>query len=115
MRETDYEILFGIKRGKVKSFDLLLVDYYAQLCNYTANLIHDQITAEDIVQELFADIWVNRNRLTIHTSFSSYLFQSVHHACLDYLKYVKVKERFISDNSTPPHPLNGSNWNFPSC
>jgi len=112
MRETDYEILTGIESGNVKSFDLLFGIYYAQLCNYAVNLIQDQMTAEDIVQELFADMWVNRNRLSIHTSFSSYLFQSVHHACLDYLKHVKVKERFYSDCGASPYPLNEDKLEF---
>jgi RNA polymerase sigma-70 factor (ECF subfamily) len=102
VRDLDFEILSGLRNGDKKSFNLLFESYYENLCHYTASILHDHDSAEDIVQDLFADIWIQRNRLNIETSLSSYLYRSVYHATLDYLKHLKVRDRFESVLSLQP-------------
>ena len=93
MGNTDFEILSGIIGGNKNAFDLLFVQYYSRLCNYATSVIHNCDVAEDLVQDLFAEIWVTRKQLNIKTSFSSYLYRSVYHSCLDHLKHQKIREK----------------------
>jgi len=99
MPDDRNEILSGIKRKDSKSFDLLFEQYYKKLSNYVNSIIHDPSEAEDIVQNLFADIWLNAEHIHITVSFSSYLFRSCYNAALDYLKHSKVQERYRSAHS----------------
>jgi RNA polymerase sigma-70 factor (family 1) len=99
VQELDHKILSGIRHDDEKSFDLLFEIYYKKLCNYNDSIIHDYDMSEDIVQDLFAHIWVNRYSVTISSSLSSYLFKSCYNSCLDYIKHLKSVEKFLSDNS----------------
>lgn len=92
--KIDLEIYSGIKEGSAKHFDLLFDTYYVALCNYIGSLTKDSDVAEDLVQELFANIWVNRKKNLIRSSFSSYLYRAAYNASLDYLKHQKVKEQY---------------------
>ena len=99
----------GIINSDPKAFDQLFNSYYNRLCNYASLVIHDSETAEDIVQDLFAGIWVNRKQLLIKSSFNAYLFRSVYNSCLDHLKHQKIKDRHqCLDFSRPVDSFNDS-------
>ncbi len=99
MENKDFKIVSGIKSGDKRTFDLLFDSYYNKLCSYATSIIHDSDVVEDIVQDLFAEIWVNRKQLNIKSSFSAYLYRSVYNSCLDHLKHLKVKDRHQRDIS----------------
>lgn len=46
--------------------------------------------ARDIVQNVFVAIYDKRGMLPINTSIKSYLYKSVHHACINHLKQIKI-------------------------
>ncbi len=98
MSNTDFKILTGIIAGDKNAFDLLFAQYYSRLCNYATSVIHNCDVAEDLVQDLFAEIWVNRKQLKIKTSFNAYLYRSVYHSCLDHLKHQKIREKHQNDS-----------------
>ncbi len=102
--KTDIKILSGIRRGDSKSFDLLFDSYYERLCNYVTSIIQNNEVAEDIVQDLFANIWVNRKKMSVRVSFKSYLFRSSYNASLDYLKRLKVENKYQADISEQSPP-----------
>lgn len=56
----------------------------------------DAITAEDLVQDVFLKIWQKRAFLFLKEGIKTYLYRSVQHACLDYLKHQEVKGDYIS-------------------
>lgn len=56
----------------------------------------DAITAEDLVQDVFLKIWQKRTFLFLKEGIKTYLYRSVQHACLDYLKHQDVKGDYIS-------------------
>jgi RNA polymerase sigma-70 factor (family 1) len=97
LENQDLTILSGIKNGEKKAFDLLFGHYYSNLCHYAASVVHDHDVAEDIVQDLFAELWVNHAHIKIRSSLHSYLLRSTFNACLDHLKHQKVKERYQAD------------------
>ena len=68
------------------SYKSIFSNYYSGLVKYATRLLKDKIVAEDIVQELFIEIWVKRDKLSINTSLKSYLYTSIKNDCLDYLK-----------------------------
>ena len=94
LKNLDFVILSGIKNGEGKAFDLLFEHYYSNLCHYAASVVHDHDVAEDMVQELFAELWVNHKQITIRSSLWSYLLRSTRNACLDHLKHLKVEKKF---------------------
>jgi len=59
-------------------------EYYSPLCRYAHSFIFDQDTCEDLVQEVFLQIW-DKNPV-VNSSISSYLYRAVKNACLNQLK-----------------------------
>ncbi len=66
-------------------FKAIFDKHYQWLCDYIFKLSGDYDLTEDIVQEVFIDIWNKRTQLTIH-SLKSYLFRSCHNRFLEYLR-----------------------------
>lgn len=79
--------------GNKEAFTRLFRTYYAPLCLFAANYIHQPEVAEEMVQDTFFHLWVDREKRDIRSSVKAYLFASVRNACLNYLKHQKVKLR----------------------
>lgn len=79
----DYQEVF---KGNIRTFEKFFRDYYIPLCNYCRGLVIDKQISEDIVQEVFIYLWDNRKTLEIKTTLKTYLYSSVRHAALHYLK-----------------------------
>lgn len=63
--------------------------FYA--CKYV-----DTTTAEDLVQDVFLRIWQKRAFVFLNEGIKSYLYSSVQHACLDYLKHQDIKHDYVN-------------------
>ena len=56
--------------------------------------IHDHDIVEDLIQDLFVNLWIEAPNLNVKSSLKSYLFTSVRNRCLDFLKHKKVTEKY---------------------
>ncbi len=66
--------------NKNHSFQRLYQQHWAELYAFAYNVMHDKQRAEDIVQDIFVDLWNRFDDLTIH-HHRGYLFQSVKNQC----------------------------------
>lgn len=87
-------ILKKIKMGDEKAFEKLFKFYYGHLCLFAAKIIEDEITAEEIVQDIFVKFWEKREQITIETSIKNYLFGSVKNSCLNIIKHNKTRAQY---------------------
>ena len=67
---------------------------YAPLMQAFASKFTDQATAEDLVQDVFMQIWVGRETSPVSESLQAYLFRAVRNRCINYLEHLKVKASF---------------------
>lgn len=51
--------------------------------------------AEEIVQDIFADLWFKRNRLNIKGSLKAYLHGALKYRILDHMRHEKVREKYV--------------------
>lgn len=56
----------------------------------------DMTTSEDLVQDVFLRVWQKRTFLFLREGIKTYLYRSVQHACLDYLKHQEVKGDYVN-------------------
>lgn len=56
----------------------------------------DKITAEDLVQDIFLRVWQKQTPLFLKEGLKTYLYRSVQHACLDYLKHQQIEGDYLS-------------------
>ena len=82
--------------GSEQAFQSLFCRYYADLVAYAYRFVKDLETSEDLVQEFFINFWFKKKFENIHSSVESYMFHSVKHACLNYIR--NGKSRNIKHN-----------------
>ena len=72
---TDERLIEAIRRNDYVSYNKLFERYYGRLCQYVYSLLMDKSDTEDIVQELFLNIWKNRERIEIKENVGGYLYK----------------------------------------
>ena len=86
MLEDNHHTIKQIKEGNLKKFEEIFKEFYPQLCLYALRFVKTKDLSEEIVQNLFCQIWENRTDLNIHTSFKAYLYRSTYHNALQILR-----------------------------
>ncbi|CAD0004713.1 RNA polymerase sigma-70 factor [Flavobacterium chungangense] len=74
---TDAEILERLKKGDKKALTILYDSYWKPLFSSSYLLLKDRELCEEIIQDIFIEIWNRRSDLQIKVSFKSYLYASV--------------------------------------
>jgi len=93
------ELAVKIKSGDENAFELAFKKYYASMCGYANKYLSDLDQAEEVVQEVFLKYWDKRTQLDVSESLEAYLFRSVRNNCLNYIKYLKVRTQYASDQA----------------
>ncbi|EHQ28724.1 RNA polymerase, sigma-24 subunit, ECF subfamily [Mucilaginibacter paludis DSM 18603] len=107
---TDEDILLLLNKGDDTSLFIELYNrYYAQLYNTACKRCSSSEIAEEIVQDLFINLWRNRATIKINSSLSGYLFTAIRNLILNQIQREAsrkkayeaiIPERFDYDNST---------------
>ena len=93
-----------INKLDAAAFRLLYKSYYKGLVCYAMRLIELSEPAEDIVQELFSNIWAKKMVFQSLVSFKVYLYNSVRNASLDYLKHKNIEGSYLQ-KMLDAHPV----------
>lgn len=84
----------NIRRGDHQAFEALFKEYYFLLTRFAWRYVESKAIAEEIVQDVFTDIWDQRKSWEITGSLQSYLYTIVKNKCLDYLKHQKIEHKY---------------------
>ena len=95
--DKDKNIINLIKSGDQKALEQLYKRYYFSLCNFALQFVKSADYAEEIVSDVFLNIWLKREALTIRLSVKSYLFTATRNRALNYLKTPRVEFREIDE------------------
>jgi len=79
--------------------------YYASLCVYARRYIQDLATREDIVQDVFCALWVNRYKIDYSVPIKNYLLTCVKNRCINYLRQNAKIDRNKSSDIEKTSPL----------
>ena len=82
-------------KKKLKSFEQLFRLFYPRLKKYAISLLHNENEAEDMVQDIFFQVWQNISELNDEKNVGSFLFTLLRNKCLNSLKHKIVEEKFI--------------------
>lgn len=94
-REPVVRTDFGLMR-----FEEVFKTHFKALHAYAYTLLRDELLAEEMVQQVFFKIWEKKEFLNIQASATAYLYKSVYHECLNYLKHQKVKAAYQQYSAT---------------
>lgn len=91
--QEDNILIQGLAEGNSRIFDYIFLHYYSVLVAYVVKQGITNAAAEDIVQDFFIKLWLNRNSLSINGSLKNYFFTSIRNRCYDYFRHEKVEEK----------------------
>lgn len=83
---SDHLLFENIKKGDCKSFEDLFSIYYNPLCNFAYLFIQDRQIAEEVVSDVFLNIWNKRLLINIKLNIKSYLYKSTKNAVISKLR-----------------------------
>ena len=76
---SDQKLVVLLKRDDLKSYEVLFHRYYDLFLTFTKRVVREHVAAEDIVQEVFMQLWLGRDRLDEHRSLYNLLFTMTKH------------------------------------
>lgn len=102
------DIVTLLKSDGKAAVEVLFREEYEGLCRTAYRYLSDKVIAEDIVQEVFFELWKRRDSLEINISLPAYLRRSVVNKSLNYIRdnrrTVAVAEpgQYLSQSSAAP-------------
>ena len=103
--DTDLYLISAIKKGDKKAFTILYEKYWEKL--YFVSYQHTQSVqeSEDLIHEVFIDLWKNRRKIQINKAVSTYIFTAIKYKIFRWYdgKTVRKKyaQRFINEIPNP--------------
>lgn len=88
----EQELIAQVAEGNEHAFALLFRHYHPSLAAFVYKLTDSYELTEEVVQDVFLKIWLNRAQLTAVLNFKAYLFTVSKNHSLNCLKQV-VKEK----------------------
>lgn len=93
MIKNEKYFLEQLHRKNAAAFKELFDTYYNALVQFACGYVGSQDASEDIVQDVFVDIWEKDYRYPSCQELRSFLYSATHHSCLNFLKRQEMQER----------------------
>lgn len=91
----DIELVELMSKGSEPAFLEIYHRYKGILYQFAYRRLQDQLEVDDIIQELFATLWVKRETLDLKTNVSGYLYAAVRNRILDIIAHKQVESVYI--------------------
>lgn len=93
----DTELMERLREGDDLALKLIYDKYWTQLYTSAYNMLHDQPACQDIIQDLFINLWNKREQIEIKASLKSYLFASVRYEVYRQVRHGSVREEIFEN------------------
>lgn len=91
MSYSDEDILLMLNSNEERAISVLFDSFYEYLCNVVYRVVNDRGFSEDIVQEIFFDLWRKRDKIQIHISLRAYLRKAAVNRSLNHIRKQRMK------------------------
>lgn len=101
-------LILSVKSGSEKAYRTLYEMWVSRLYQFVYQYVKSEETTDDVVQETFYRIWINREKLDAESSFKAYLFTIAYHLLLKELRrqlnntsmeeFIEYNLRFASED-----------------
>jgi RNA polymerase sigma-70 factor, ECF subfamily len=90
-------IISGLIQGDARSFDIIFKKYNKRVYYFALSYIKHREEAEDIVQEVFMNLWRFRGQINLDYDFSKYLFKFTYNATCKKFRKQASDKRHIAE------------------
>lgn len=94
--ENEEQVLKLVSEGDSSAFRTLYMHYYNRLFQFAMMFLHSEAASEDVVEDVFFNLWKDRTMLTSVPNFHPYIYQAIRNGCLNVLKsgYISKRDDF---------------------
>ena len=82
----------SISKNNPINFEQIYIEHYSKMKRFAVTYVLYEEEAENIVQDVFLDLWERRESLLIHLNIVGFLFTSVKNKCIDYIRHEITKQ-----------------------
>lgn len=106
----DLECIERVRAGDARAFEALFAGYYEPMVRYAFGLVQVRAIAEELVQDVFVNLWERRERWTVQSSIRTYLFGATRNRALNWLRHATLHRQWaesidpLDDSATPLVP-----------
>ncbi len=95
--KNERELVQALKKGNASAFDELFVIYGNRLFGFVYGYLKIREEAEEVVQEVFLNVWRTRQNLKPELSFKAYLFKIAYHQILESFERINKQQTYKHD------------------
>lgn len=89
--DEDAQLMLAYGRGEMRAFETLYSRHRAALYRYLMRQAHDTEITNDLFQEVWSRVIVNRARYEARAKFRTFLFTLAHNCFIDHCRRVKSR------------------------
>lgn len=93
------DVVARVRAGDEAAFEALFRAQYSALCDFATRYVKDEARAEELVQDLFADLWARRRNWHVRDSVRAYLFAAVRNRALNVRKRQAMESDWEQDEA----------------
>jgi RNA polymerase sigma-70 factor (ECF subfamily) len=104
---NDEELMEEIKAGNMLAFDKLYRKYSSRLHKFSYSMLKSTEDAENIIQDVFLNLWLNRENVEKSSSVKYYIFTTAYNSAISvirkklkdstYIEYVKTLQDLMQE------------------
>lgn len=92
--EADREIIQKVRAGDRDAFSKLYLDFHKRLVAFAYTYTHTIAIAEELVQDVFLELWDRRENWAVRESIAVYLFGAVRNRAVSAIRRENTAHRF---------------------
>lgn len=78
------------------TFEDIYLSYFSKMKHFAKEYVISDEDAENIVQDVFMELWEKKEMLTMHLNLIAYLFTTIKNRCLNHLRHKSVVQETAS-------------------
>jgi RNA polymerase sigma-70 factor (ECF subfamily) len=87
----------ALQNGDHAAFERVFLFYFNKVKGFINGFIKSSSYAEELAQEVFVSLWVNRAAIDPDRNFNTYVYVSARNATMNFLRKKYVRESFVVD------------------
>ena len=102
---NDEDWVEQIQKGDYVAFEALFSAYYEDLFKFVRSYLRSPQVAEELVQDIFFNIWRGRHQWSPHGSLKAYLYGAARNHAAKYKRHQHIKKRWQMQKERDPKPV----------
>lgn len=93
----DKKTLEALRDGNHTSFEVVFVAYFNKIKVFINGYLKSEADAEELSEDLFVNLWINRQSIDTAKSFDSYLHTVARNSAINFLKHKFVQISYVNN------------------